>query len=400
MSEPTQLALVGCGGITDAHVRAYRDLWERGCRDFEIAVCCDIDPSAAETRSAQILEFQGKKPAVASGVDALVAAGGVGAADVCLPHAFHHAAAIALLDAGIHVLVEKPVGITMKAGRKIIDAATRANRIVATAENIRRMPGPRAARWALIEAKLIGDVHVVQIHHNQYGPFDFTNPAFKWRGVKLLTGGGMIMDSGAHLGDMMVHLFGDPDTVFCRMDTIDPAPIKDVPGMGDVKSDTEDAWQAIVSFKNGVVLNWTYSRSLPGTAFAGNHYYGSKGSMTAEGFPMHPFQDGSSLIEADGTTRSPEWLEEQYLETLSADEREALFPFGATDGFSIEVYDFIRAVRGGQPVEMDGEAGLRAKALCMACYESAAAGRAVTYRDVLDGTISAYQDPIDAHWGI
>jgi predicted dehydrogenase len=400
MSKPTKLALVGCGGISAAHLNGYKDLHERGCRDFEVVACCDIDIGKAETKAGEILAFQGNKPQVFGSTDDLLKSGVAEAADVCLPHAFHHSTAIELLAGGIHVLVEKPVGITMKAGRKIIEAGKSAGRIVATAENIRRMPGPRAARWALVEAKLIGDTQAIHIHHNQYGPFDFTNPMMKWRGVKLITGGGMVMDSGAHLGDMMVHLFGDPDDIYCRMDTLISAPIEDVSGIGDVNADTEDFWQAIISFKNGVQLNWSYSRTFPGSAFAGNHYFGTEGSMTAEGFPMHPFQDGGSLVGADGTVRSPEWVEKKYMDTLSNEEKSNLFPLGATDGFSIEIFDFVRAIRTGQPVEMDGEAGLRAKALCIACYESATAGRAVKYDDVLNGDVSAYQDPIDAHWEI
>ena len=49
---------------------------------------------------------------------------------------------------------------------------------------------------------------------------------------------------------------------------------------------------------------------------------------------------------------------------------------------------------------MDGWAGIRAKALCETCYESATAGAPVKYDDVFSGKVHAYQDPIDAYWGI
>ena len=70
----------------------------------------------------------------------------------------------------------------------------------------------------------------------------------------------------------------------------------------------------------------------------------------------------------------------------------------AADGFAIEVQDFVHAVATGAEPEMDGEAGLRAKALCEACYESATAGRPVKFADVLEGRLDAYQRPIDAFW--
>jgi predicted dehydrogenase len=77
-----------------------------------------------------------------------------------------------------------------------------------------------------------------------------------------------------------------------------------------------------------------------------------------------------------------------------------LFPYGSTDGFAIEVRDFVNAIATGTEPEMDGEAGLRAKALCEACYESATAGKPVKYADVLEGKIGAYQQAIDDFWRI
>ena len=400
MSDSTKLALVGCGGITGAHVTGYRDLYERGCRDFEVVACCDLDGAKAAQRADEIEAFQGNRPVVFSSISDLVKSGAAEAADVCLPHAFHHPAAIELLEGGLHVLLEKPIGITVKASRKIMAAAEKSGGIFSTAENVRRMPGPRACRWALCEEKLIGDVHTIIVSHNVYGPFDYSVPGMKWRGVKLITGGGMIMDSGAHLGDMMVHLFGDPDMVYCRMATHKKDPIRDLPVIGDTQSDTEDTWQIVMTFKSGTELNWTYSRVFPGADQSSGHYYGSHGTMIDQDFVMHPFWRGASLVQTDGTVRPSSWIEAQYMDSLSKDDREHLFPLGATDGFSIEIYDFIRSIRTGEPVEMDGEAGLRAKTLCMACYESAEAGKAVKFDDVLNGKVSAYQDPIDSHWGI
>ncbi|MCX7013749.1 MAG: hypothetical protein NTW86_14545 [Candidatus Sumerlaeota bacterium] len=66
----------------------------------------------------------------------------------------------------------------------------------------------------------------------------------------------------------------------------------------------------------------------------------------------------------------------------------------------IELWDFADAIRSERAPEMDGEAGLRSKSLCMACYESAALDRPVKYDDVLSGAICEYQRPIDEYWQI
>lgn len=400
MPEPVRLALVGCGGISRAHVRGYQDLHERGCREFEVTACCDVNRESAETRASEIAAFQGAAPEVFVDVGALAASGIAQAADLCLPHCFHHSAAETLLDAGVHVMIEKPLGITVKASKRIIAAAREAGCILATGENVRRCLSPRACAWAINTWGLIGELRVVNVQMVSYQPFDYTRPATKWRGIKRLTGGGMIMDSGAHFADMVQVLFGPVDQVFCTMQSYDGRMIEDAPVVGNARADVEDTWHAVIRFESGLHVSWTYSRSLYGPQVRSGVYYGSKGSLYDLGFVFHPFQGGGEAILADGSQVSSDEIEQAYLASLSDQERERLFPYGATDGFAIEAWDFCRAVATGASPEMDGVDGLRAKALCEACYESATAGEPVRYDDVLASRVDAYQAPIDAFWGI
>jgi UDP-N-acetyl-2-amino-2-deoxyglucuronate dehydrogenase len=400
MSDPVKLALVGCGGISGAHVRGYGDLYGRGCREFEVTACCDVNSASAEARAAEIAAFQGSTPQVFSGVEAMLEAGVAEAADLCLPHCFHHTVAVPLLDAGLHVLLEKPLGITVKASRRIIEAAQASGCVLATAENVRRYVPARACAWAINEWGLIGDVRLVDVQMIMHGPFDYTKAAAKWRGIKRLTGGGMIMDSGAHFADMVQVLFGEVDEVSCTMASYDDRLIEDAPVVGDAQADVEDTWHAVIRFVNGITVTWTYSRSLYGEQVRLGNYYGSAGTLYDQGFVFHCFQGGGQAVLADGTQVTSQQIEQAYLDSLDVPERERLFPYGSADGFAIEVWDFAHAIRTGEKPEMDGEAGLRAKALCEACYESATAGRPVKYADVLQGTVDAYQEPIDAFWGI
>jgi UDP-N-acetyl-2-amino-2-deoxyglucuronate dehydrogenase len=147
-----------------------------------------------------------------------------------------------------------------------------------------------------------------------------------------------------------------------------------------------------------VRLTWTFSRVCPGDEAAHGKYYGSDGTFVDTGFVMHPFQGGGEIHRADGSVVPYEEIEARYLASLSQEKTDRLFPYGATDGFSVEVWDFIHAIATGDPVELDGEAGLRAKALSIACYESATLGAPVRYDDVLAGRVRAYQEPIDAYW--
>ena len=94
----------------------------------------------------------------------------------------------------------------------------------------------------------------------------------------------------------------------------------------------------------------------------------------------------------------PEEILKQYRASLSDEQREEIFPYGTENSIAVEVVDFVRAISRGRKPEIDGLGGLRAKALCETCYESAAAGKPVRYRDVLDGKVRAYQEPIDDFW--
>ena len=308
--------------------------------------------------------------------------------------------AIPLLDAGLHVMVEKPAGITIRATRTIIRAAERNNRILATAEQVRRGVKARACRWALIEKKLIGEVQRVVVQSIDNAGRDFTRPLFKWRGLKLLGGGGMIMDSGAHFTDMMLHLFGEVDRVFCSMSTQRPTLIEDAPFLGTQLCDVEDTWHAFIRFANGVETLWTYSQTAPGTSLRDAVYYGTNGTMRDLGFPFHCFQGGADALLADGTTISADDIVADYLAELSPAEKARLFPYENPFDMAVEIWDFARAVRTGGTPEIDGEAGLRAKALCEACFESATLDRPVAYRDVLEGKIRTFQQPIDEYWNL
>ncbi len=398
MSDKVKLAQVGCGGIAKAHRNGYKALMACGCQEFEVVACCDELPERAEQAAEDVASFQGTKPAVFSSVTELIKAGLADAADICTPHYAHHGCAIELLNAGLHVLVEKPLGITIRASRAIIAAGRRNRRIVATAEQIRRCQNSRAARWALMEAKLIGDLRFGIVQSVDNGAFDYSSSQFKWRGINLLVGGGMIMDSGAHFTDMVQHMFGEVDEVACDMRTYDTRLIEDAPILGSAPADVEDTWQITIRFKSGMLVNWNYCRSAPGDKIRSANYYGSKGSMRDLGFPFHCFQGGGEILLADGTKITNAEIVEQYMASLSPAEKERLFPYGCLDCFGLEVRDFVDSIRSGRKPEMDGMDGLRAKTLCEACFESATIGRPVKYDSVLKGRIRAFQKPIDDFW--
>ena len=111
MAERIKMGLVGCGGMSGAHMRAYQELWAKGLRDFEIVAACDIVSANAEERALQAHGFQGgTKPAVYTELDEMLTKHpDLACVDICALHSAHHTLAVPALDAGKHVIIEKPV---------------------------------------------------------------------------------------------------------------------------------------------------------------------------------------------------------------------------------------------------------------------------------------------------
>jgi UDP-N-acetyl-2-amino-2-deoxyglucuronate dehydrogenase len=238
-----------------------------------------------------------------------------------------------------------------------------------------------------------------------FSHWDFTHEqysgayAWQWRLLKLLTGGGMIFDAGAHFTDMMRYLFGDVREVSCWTGTFQQA-VLESPELGTQTMDVEDSWMSIMQFESGLVGNWSWSFSAPGESVATQIFYGSKGSARDRGGWMHTFQNGGDIQLADGTKLSYEEIEAQFRAQLDPETAQRLFPYGVEDDIALECWDFVDAVRNRRKPEIDAEAGKMAKSICLALYESATAGAPVKVADVFDGKVSAYQDPINEHWGV
>jgi UDP-N-acetyl-2-amino-2-deoxyglucuronate dehydrogenase len=394
------IAMIGCGYIGECHVYGYRDLWNAGCRTITITAVCDKNIELAKKRAEEITAFQGSAPRLFTEVSDLLAARIADAADVCVPHAFHHTVAIACFEAGLHVLIEKPIGITIRASKLIIAAAAKAKRVLAVAENIRRDLPVRACTWAITKARLIGEPIAGTARQFSNKKLNLDDPKMRWRADKRLTGGGMIMDSGAHFTDMMLLLFGEVDRVSCFMRSLDDRDIGDLPSVGKGKVDVESFWHADIRFKSGMQVGWTFCNAFYGPAENTATYFGSAGTII-DGGMMHPFERNAAVIHtADGKTIAQTGITQMYQAQLSADDKNRLFPFGMTDGFPIELWDFADAIINNRAPELDGRAGMLAKTLCECCYESATVGRPVTFQEVLDGQLDVYQRPIDQQWSL
>jgi len=160
---PIRLALIGCGGISERHVAGYATIKGKDPELFDLVAVCDADEKRVEAAADNARTWQSTRPRVFTDVDALLNDAKADAADLCTPHFLHHQVGVKCLDAGLHIQVEKPIGVTLRATQQLIEASQRSGRILATAEQIRRTPGPRTAHWLFHERGLLGEPTVLYV---------------------------------------------------------------------------------------------------------------------------------------------------------------------------------------------------------------------------------------------
>lgn len=407
--QPIKLAFIGCGGIARRHVVAMKDLIDRGRGGFTVTAVCDNNIDAASNLAEEISEMLGGKPRIYDDYEKMLKEEDLDGADLCLPHGLHHSVSIACMESGVHVLTEKPIGVTIKAGKLMAEAAERTGKILSIAVPHRRQPGQRVAHWVLNESKLIGQP-LTFYHYYTRPPAEPAgnqpiSPRMAWRRDRMMSGGGMTLDSGFHYCDSIRYFFGDVEKVYAEMRELQsgrPMSVHERP---------EDSIYVTFSFKSGLVGTWAWSVAAPGEPIVNVAFYGSEGSLhDTTNSPYRIFhlferrpdaREDGYLQRQDGKRYTLAEVEALYRESLDEEELESNFPGGSTDGFAIEIWEFVELLQGrrDQP-EVDAWEGIRSLAIGEAIYESAFTGEAIAVDDVISGKRASYQEPIDAHWGL
>lgn len=422
MANRIRLGFVGCGGITSAHLRGLQILQQAGFDGFEVGALCSrnrdnaeryvergrgpaplppISPSETDplsVRDIYVRDLQDYDPVIYTDHEQLLADGAVDALVLLSAVSAHHPVALAAMARGVHVLVEKPFALTCRAAARMVEAAEANGVALGVAENLRYLEGTRAAGWALgrgaAKAGLIGDLQMVLSGGvgNIWSP-DTIVARTAWRHVMLEAGGGGTMDIGAHLFDRLRYICGEIDTISALARVVEPTRhTRDDDGtiVESTACDADDTFFALMQFANGAVGNLLFSWAGHGEATGfdgGGAFYGARGAIK-----------GNRLL-VDGEPERE--LTKAFREEADAAEQDGFFPRGVTDGFALELLEFLNAIEEGRQPETSGEEGLKDMAPCLAILESSQAGGApVRVADVESCRVEAYQQPINEHWGI
>ena len=190
-----KLILIGCGGMAKNHVSRFENLEDR----LEIVAVVDIDTAKAQAVSDLLPNHP---PVFADYREALPLGDLV---LQCLPHHLHAECTIACLDAGKHVLAEKPLANSKAECLAMMEAAKRNNRVLMTAYCMRFHPILREMR-RLIKEKVYGECFQLSIWTEQLT----IREDAAWLHDRKLLGGGQLFSHGCHYIDLMLWMMGKP----------------------------------------------------------------------------------------------------------------------------------------------------------------------------------------------
>jgi len=196
-----RLAIVGCGLIGGKRAAA--------AKGHEIVAVCDRDIARAE----QLAQRTGARActdhreAIAADVDAVI---------VSTTHDQLAGIALAAVEAGRHVIVEKPAGRSLAEVQPIAEAAKARNRVVKAGFNHRFHPGFLKAR-EIVDSGALGPMMFIRA---RYGHGGRPGMEKEWRCIPELSGGGELIDQGSHLIDLSRWFLGDLSVDYASVPTL------------------------------------------------------------------------------------------------------------------------------------------------------------------------------------
>jgi UDP-N-acetyl-2-amino-2-deoxyglucuronate dehydrogenase len=223
--------LIGCGKIATIHAMALNTL---PTADF--VACCDQDIERARAVATKY-----EVPHVFDDAEVMLRDSNVEAVLICAPHPAHEQLVLAAAQAGVHVLCEKPISITMDAANRMIAAAKQGEITFGVVFQRRFWPAAQRIRQAIDSGRFgkptLGECSVRIWRSPEYFASD------PWRGKWSTEGGGVLMNQAVHAIDMLQWFMGRPVEVFGRYETFRHGAYIDV----------EDTAVATVQFESGAL---------------------------------------------------------------------------------------------------------------------------------------------------
>jgi predicted dehydrogenase len=271
---------------------------------------------------------------------------------VSTPPHLHEEACVGALQRGRHVLVEKPMSNAVAGGRRIVDAALAADRVLAVGFNLRYYPFVKFLKQALDEGR-IGQVDHVRVFGGHDGLHNFRAD---WQYRAPESGGGAMMDIGIHMTDLARYVLGEVTSVYGFMSES----LWKVPGSEDNAVAVFLSPDRIPATYHATWSEWKGYRSFV-------EVYGSHGMVRGSYAPMQNLLITKERPDARGRATRRFYPEIMIREKLKTWQSTLLISFRE------ELRDFLVMAGGNADVPLaDGYAGLRTLEIADAVRQSTA----------------------------
>ncbi|WP_026923223.1 Gfo/Idh/MocA family protein [Glycomyces arizonensis] len=342
-----RFAIIGAGVISSSHAEALQSFPGQA----ELAAVVDLNPD----RARSMAERYGAK--AFGDIETAVAATGANVAAVCTPTGLHGDAAVRAMEAGAHVMIEKPADITADRIDRVIAARQRTGKLVAVVSQHRFDPATETVIDAIRAGELgrltSGTANIDWWRGQTY--YD----SGAWRGTWEFDGGGALMNQGVHTVDLLVAAMGRPVEVVGFTATL-----------AHERLETEDVAVGAVRFDSGAVGTIHASTAVYPGLTARLQIHGDKGSAVIENDRLVFFHRTPA-----GADRPEVFMGVQGQSPNQADEHRS----GAAQPAALvhQYRDFLAALGGEGTVRVGLEDNRQAVALITGLYEAARTGRPV-----------------------
>ncbi|MFD1177860.1 Gfo/Idh/MocA family protein [Paenibacillus puldeungensis] len=350
-----KIGLIGAGSISDLHLKAYRDNPE-----VELYAVSDLNEARAKAKA----EAYGIANTRAfTNYQDLLALSELDAVSICTLNNTHAEVSIAALEAGKHVLIEKPLCQTVEEALRIEEAVRTSGRVLQVGF-VRRHGSNTQILKKFIDAGDLGDIYYAKASCLRR----FGNPG-GWFADKKRSGGGPVIDLGVHIIDICWYLMGRPKVKSVSANTYHRLGNRsNVQHLSFYKTadydaslnTVEDLANALIRFENGASL------------------------MLDVSFTLHAKSDELSVKlygEKGGAELEPELLlvSEKYDTILNMSPQIDSRSFDAGVAFSREINHFVDSILGRTEPLSPVEDGVEIMKILCAIYESGEQGREIIF---------------------
>lgn len=340
-------AIVGTGMISRFHARAIEDV-----RGAKLVACCDTATERAEKFASEVgcTPYDDmKKMLTDQAVDVVT---------IATPSGAHMEPAVQAAKAGKHVIVEKPLEITLRRCDKIIDACEKAGVKLGTIFPSRFHDSSIQMRKAIDQGRFgrltLGDAYVKWFRTQEY--YD----SGAWRGTWKLDGGGALMNQAVHTVDLLSWLMGPVEEIQAQTATL-----------AHKRIEVEDVATATLKFKSGAlgVIEAT-TAAYPGY-LKRIELHGSEGTAVLEEEDLKTW-DFAKKKPADKAIHKA--MQQSKSTGGGAADPAAIGHHGHT----LQFKDFVKAIKNDGTPAVDGHEGRKPIEIILAIYKAAQSGKKVT----------------------